>query len=202
MFVRHLLGALERLALSAPVALFNNGEGALAWLRSPRRDPLLALVDLGLPDIPGVEVIRALRQRFEPLPILVVSAFSDEESVLEAIQAGARGYLLKSQSEQTLVSGVAGVLAGNYPISPALARYLFKRVSAPQGMEKHTARRLSPREVETLRQIGQGASYREVARAMGISVSTVQANIRSLYRKLEVRSRAQAINRARADGIL
>ena len=91
----------------------------------------LVLVDLGLPDISGVEVIHAARQRFSNVPIMVISTISTESSVIESIRAGARGYILKRDAGIAMSSAIQGVLQGNYPISPSLAHSLFKMAGAP-----------------------------------------------------------------------
>jgi DNA-binding NarL/FixJ family response regulator len=113
---------------------------------------------------------------------------------LKAIEAGANGYILKDESILEITEGIKKVLTGVYPLSPRLARFLFKQLSKPD--EKLTERRdikLSPREHETLQFLSKGFSYEEVAAKMGVTLSTVQSNVRSLYRKLNVKSQAQAM---------
>jgi len=178
------------------------GTGALAWISDPRSRLDLALVDLGLPDMSGVDVIRAIRHRFEEVPILVVSVMSSERNVLEAIRAGARGYVLKDDSEETLAHAIGQVLQGNYPITPALARHLFRLAEGGPSTGPDDAAGLSPKEIELLRLIARGCSYSEASERMGIAVSTVQFHIRNLYRKLEVNSRLQAVAKARDHGLL
>ena len=154
-------------------------------------------VDLGLPDVSGIEVIRACRERFPDMPIVVISVVASEAAVLNAIEAGANGYILKDESIEEITQGIKQVLNGVYPLSPRLARFLFKQLSTPA--EKRTERRdikLSPREHETLQFLSQGLSYDQVAESMGVTLSTVQSNVRSLYRKLNVKSQAQALDMA------
>lgn len=162
----------------------------------------LALVDMHLPDGSGLSVIRALRTQWPQVPVLVVSSLSSERDVLDAIAEGARGYLHKSEPVQTMTAGMQQVLQGHYPISPSLARYLFQRVRPDATQPANTSAPLTRRETETLRCIAQGMSYNEAATCMGVSLSTVQSHIRSLYRKLEVRSQVQAVGRAREYGLL
>ncbi len=166
----------------------------------------LALVDMTLPDGSGLDVIRALRKRRPDVPALVISSLASERTVVDAIAEGARGYLHKSEPLPVLTASMAQVMQGHYPISPSLARYLFNRVR-PQAADGTSGGeggevRLTPKETETLRCIAQGMSYSEAADAMGVSLSTVQSHIRSLYRKLEVRSQVQAVGKAREKGIL
>ena len=103
---------------------------------------------------------------------------------------------------RALSDGIAQVLQGHYPISPSLARYLFSQVGSDALVFEGEPVRLTPKESETLRCIAQGLSYNESARQMGVSLSTVQSHIRSLYRKLEVRSQVQAVEKARVQGLL
>lgn len=178
------------------------GGDALSWFADPRHTLDLALIDLGLPDMSGVDVIRAIRRRFEEVPILVVSVLSSERNVLEAIRAGARGYVLKDDSEETLAHAIGQVLQGNYPITPALARHLFRLAESSSAAGHDDATGLSPKEIELLRLIARGCSYSEASERMGVAISTVQFHIRNLYRKLEVNTRMQAVAKARDHGLL
>jgi two-component system nitrate/nitrite response regulator NarL len=193
---------VDRMRPTPALACCRTGSGALAWLADSRNRLDLALIDLGLPDMSGVDVIRAIRQRFEDVPILVVSVMSSERNVLEAIRAGARGYVLKDDTEETLAHAIGQVLQGNYPITPALARHLFRLAESGSTGGQDEATGLSPKEIELLRLIARGCSYAEASERMGIAVSTVQFHIRNLYRKLEVNTRLQAVAKARDHGLL
>lgn len=163
----------------------------------------LALVDMGLPDISGLEVIRHLNKRLPFMPIIVVSVLSLERSVIEAIRAGARGYLLKDDPATCIAESVEDVLNGNYPISPSLARYLFKLAGSPQATTLDPlAIDLTAKERETLEHIAQGLTYRETADRMTVSLSTIQTHIRALYGKLNAHSQVQALNRAKQLGLI
>jgi DNA-binding NarL/FixJ family response regulator len=159
-------------------------------------------VDLGLPDTSGLKVIQRVYQRFSQTPIIVMTTFSAEESFIAAIRAGASGYLLKSEQAHDLVHGIQQVLQGNYPVSPSLARYLFRLSGSPVLKESNTAFQISPREVDLLGGLAKGWSYAQCADAMGISLNTVQSHIRNVYRKLNVSNQTQAINKARASGVI
>ncbi|MFD0668450.1 response regulator [Ramlibacter sp. MAHUQ-53] len=175
---------------------------ARALVADPHRDLHLAIIDMNLPDGSGLDVIAALRQARPDVPALVVSSVSSEQGVLAAIRRGARGYLHKSEPVRALTDGIAQVLQGHYPISPSLARYVFSQVGAERVPAGGEPVRLTPKETETLQCIAQGLSYNESAHRMGVSLSTVQSHIRSLYRKLEVRSQVQAVEKARGQGLL
>ncbi|MFO1414275.1 MAG: response regulator transcription factor [Burkholderiales bacterium] len=178
------------------------GSDALAFVGRADCAIDLALIDLGLPDMSGIEVIRAIHRRFPDVPIMVISVASSEESVLDAIRAGARGYLLKGDPGAEMATAIDEVLRGNYPISPSLARALFRLAGAPAAAPDAPAFELTQRELETLQLIARGHSYKEVAREMNVALSTVQSNIRNLYRKLEVHSHGQAVTKARDAGLL
>lgn len=200
-FRRQLERVLERLGLRANILSCATGTQALDLLELPRTQVDLAFLDLGLPDISGLEVIHAMRRRFPEAPVLVISVIDSERTLLAAIRAGARGYVLKGQSEENLMSTIEDVMRGNYPISPSLARVLFKLAGAPMAAAAQKFG-LSPRELETLRLISRGHSYDEVASLMGVALSTVQSNIRNLYRKLDAHSQVQAVSKAREAGLL
>jgi two-component system nitrate/nitrite response regulator NarL len=199
---RLLIGeAIQQIGLKGNITECSTGARVMELLEQPQTRLDLALVDLGLPDMGGVEVIQAIRRRFSEIPILVISALSTERSVLTAIRAGASGYILKGESAQSIGQAILEVLQGNYPISPSLARTLFKLAGAPTG-KSAISFSLSPRELETLQSIAHGNSYEQTAVLMSICVSTVQSNIRNLYRKMEVRSQVQAVTKARDAGLI
>ena len=199
---RLLIGeAIRHIGLKGQIMECATGTALMDLLEQPQTRLDLALVDLGLPDMGGIEVIQAIRRRFSEIPILVISVLSSERSVLTAIRAGASGYILKGESAQAIGQAILEVLQGNYPISPSLARALFKLAGAPTG-KSAISFSLSPRELETLQSIARGNSYEQTAVVMNIGVSTVQSNIRNLYRKLEVRSQVQAVTKARDAGLI
>lgn len=195
-------GALQRLPISPRVRCCRTGADAIARLADPSSRFMLVLADLGLPDISGIDVIRIARRRLPDTPILVISTISSERTVLAAIRAGARGYVLKDDSEAGMARAIEQTLAGDYPISPALARYLFRLAGSPELALGDDAVRLSAKETETLQHIASGLTYLETAERMGVALSTVQSHIRNLYRKLDVHSQAEAVTRARSQGLL
>ena len=201
-FEQMVAQAVARLGQPSLLRCCRSGAEALEVLDDPSARFDLVLADLGLPDMSGIEVIRAARRRFAEIPIMVVSGMSDERTVLAAIRAGARGYVLKDDSEVAIARAIDHVIQGNYPISPALARHLFRLVGAPADAPADEQVRLSAKETETLQHIARGLSYAEAAQAMGVALSTVQSHIRNLYRKLEVHSQMQAVTKARDRGLI
>lgn len=202
-----LIGQLHALSHVWKIAAFATGSEALRAIPTLDQAPDIALIDLGLPDLEGAQVIRALHAAFPDLPILVISVYAREDKVLEAVRSGAKGYLLKDD-EQAIARGVAEALAGNFPISPVVARHLFAvlkeddEATAPALEDKRSKSRLAPQERRILGLVQQGLSYAQVAEEMGLALSTVQSYSRNLYRKLDVHSQTQALARARAEGLI
>ena len=175
------------------IQAFQQGSSALQVLAKPDCQFDLALIDIGLPDISGIDVITAVRHRFAELPILVTTAFTSEETFLSAIRAGANGYLLKGDSDLSMCHSIELVLQGQYPVSPALARHLFRLAGGPNVKHMPNDLNLSKRELEVLQFIAKGCSYASCADVMNISLNTVQTHIRNMYRKLDVSNQRQAI---------
>lgn len=178
-------------------------EAMLAIDRGPG-ELQIALVDLGLPDGDGLQVIRAVAKGSPRTPIMVVSVASDERRVLEAIRAGAIGYLLKGDTSLSIIKAIDQLLNGINPISPKLAGYFLRLAGreSPRDMSVTPIKRLTPRELDLLREFSLGRSYQEAAESMNISLTTVQTHTRNLYRKLGVRSSLRALSKAKEHGIL
>jgi len=205
-FLQRVRSALHHAELEGAPLVCASGAEAVATLRGLSHPPRLALVDIGLPDISGIEVINAIRAAFPQTPIMVLSVITQERIVLDAIRAGAQGYIVKSASVEHVSSALLEVLAGNYPISPSLARFLCKQIASPPAaappQPSQLAPKLSPKQLELLKLIGHGLTYSEAAHAMGISIHTVQTHIKRLYRNLQITSHRQAAMIARNSGLL
>lgn len=159
---------------------------------------------MGLPDGSGVEIIKAIAQTDWICDALVVSIFSDEARVIEALQAGAKGCLLKSGSLQTIGDDVRSVINGGSPISPQIARHLLEmvRMSAIQKNDNTVLIELTNRETEILNAVAKGYKRREIGEKLGISTGTVGNHINNIYQKLNVGSNTEAIAQATRMGIL
>ena len=180
--------------------------GAVGSLADARRsvdesNPDVLLVDLQLPDGNGIDLISEQSARNPALPILVISVFGDEERVVNAISAGAQGYLLKDDEEDAIVDAIDHLLRGESPISPSIATHLIRRFRQvkPQRQDHNP---LSDRELEVLELAAKGLSYRETAALMDVSVNTVGTFTKRIYTKLAVSSRAEAIFEARQMGLM
>jgi DNA-binding NarL/FixJ family response regulator len=195
----YLLDALSRVPALAPVTVATDVASGLHALDKHR--PRLMLVDLGLPDGEGTQLI-AHAAKMDPRPeVLVISSLGDETHVVRALEAGASGYLLKDESPEAIGQAALKVLDGEAPISPAIAVHLLKRfrpVAAPEP-QPHP---LSEREVDILKLIAKGLRHDEVAETLGLRYSTVVSYVRDIYRKLAVHSRTEALFEARQLGLL
>jgi DNA-binding NarL/FixJ family response regulator len=182
---------------------------AIDMMRWLARNPVdVLLVDLGLPDRPGIDVIALCRSLQPRTEIMVLSIFGDATHMVQAFEAGARGYLLKDGTEDELAQHVLDLHAGGSPMSPIIARQLLMRwsdkalkrgvVTSPPGRNDA----LSPRELEVLQLVARGCTYQETGTHLGITVTTVQTHVRNIYGKLDVHNKAEALYEARQLGLL
>ncbi|ATQ45053.1 response regulator transcription factor [Caulobacter mirabilis] len=164
------------------------------------------VVDLGLPDGSGIDVIREAHALWPTCAIMVSTTFADERNVIASIEAGASGYLLKDSPLPTIVQDIRILHAGGSPISPRIARQVLMRFRPDERpaevADKSAIPNLSDREKETLQLITRGFSFDEIAELMGVSRNTVLTFVRRIYTKLEVRSKTEAVFEARAHGLL
>ena len=175
---------------------------ALGLMRSHVPDAVF--LDLGLPDGDGFGLIRRLRQLHPGCEILVITVFADEQRVLRSLESGASGYILKTDLPQYAGRLLSTIVSGGSPISPAIARRLIERLrpASPRPKAGPGDEPLSQREAEILGLCAKGLRYAEIASALGLSVHTVNAHLKSVYRKLMVNSRGEAVFEARRAGLL
>ena len=202
-----LSSAVRKSRIECTVHETATGKEALELLSRPEIELGVVLVDLTLPDMNGLEVIRRVHANYPSVRILVVSASADEERLLSALREGAIGYVVKGDAHITIDRAIDQLIDGLYPISPQLASYLVKRVSTAGGPDESNAGPmeagvLTTRERELLEQFACGHTYAKAAEIMGISVATAQTHARNLYRKLGVHSGLQALSKARAQGLV
>ncbi len=168
----------------------------------------LVLMDLELPGMSGVECTRRIKASLPETTVVVLTVFEDRATVLEAICAGADGYLLKHTPADRLLAQLRSVLAGGSPLSSGIARIVLDLVrqgrTSGSGGNGDGADRLdlTPREQDVLRCLVQGMSYKQAGRALGIRIDTVRTYIRGIYGKLQVHSVAEAVGRAIREGLV
>jgi DNA-binding NarL/FixJ family response regulator len=164
-------------------------------------EPDIALCDIELPGMSGIEGVRRLKSRSPKLQILMLTVFADNDHVFEAICAGASGYLLKDTPPARLVEAIRELHEGGAPMSPEIARKvvaMFSKVVPPKR-EEH---RLSARELEILGLLAEGHSYKTAAKALSLSLDTIRFHIRNIYEKLHVHSKSEAVVLALRKGIV
>jgi DNA-binding NarL/FixJ family response regulator len=160
------------------------------------------LMDLEMPGMNGVECTRRIKALLPDVAVVVLTVFEDRDTIVEAISAGADGYLLKRTPANQLVQQLRDVMAGGSPLSAGVARTvleLVRQLNRPRpsrAVQGARAVDLTPREAEVLGCLVQGMSYKATAAALGISIDTVRTHIRAIYGKLQVRNVADAVRRA------
>lgn len=181
--------------------------GAAASLAEARRAierdvPDVLLTDLGLPDGSGIDLIREVATRHPATGIMVISVFGDEGHVVQSIEAGATGYVLKDSLPDEFVALVHQLRAGGSPISPMIARHLLRRFRSAPAADPRSDPGLTAREAEVLTLVAKGFSFAEVARLLEVSPHTITAHVKKIYEKLAVHSRGEAVYEAGRLGLL
>jgi DNA-binding NarL/FixJ family response regulator len=207
-FQNALIDAIRSAPDMALQSTANTREQGLQMLEQLQADVLL--VDLGLPDGSGVDVIRAAHAKCPGCNIMVCTTFGDEVHVMRSLEAGAAGYLLKDSAPGNMLSEIRSLHAGGSPISPLIARQIlmrFRQNDKPATLPAQLPTiapqiTLSAREKEVLGHITRGYTSDESADLLGVSRHTVQTYVRRIYSKLEVHSKTEAIYEARNHGLL
>jgi DNA-binding NarL/FixJ family response regulator len=187
-----------------------SGEAALEEVDKLLPDVLLC--DLGLPRMTGIDVTRQVKAKHPHIEILIFTIFDDEERVLDAIRAGAAGYLLKGAPTDKIVEAIKEVRGGGTVIQPNLARRLLKHFSAPpaagvpaprpEARPEPPLRPLSQREQEILQLIAKGVSNAEAAAVLSLSRATIRTHLEHIYQKLEVTNRVEAVTEGIRKGLI
>lgn len=180
---------------------FSSAEALLEQLSADSAPPPhVLLLDLGLPGMSGLDVIREVTQRLPDCRIIVLTVFEDEEKISQALTTGACGYLLKTAQPDEIIDAIRQAADGGTPMSPRVARSLIDILARLTQPATHVD--LSPREREMLKCLVDGLTNKEIATRMDISTHTVDSYARTLFTKLKVRSRASAVARALKDRLV
>ncbi|MEI7533521.1 MAG: response regulator transcription factor [Verrucomicrobiae bacterium] len=158
----------------------------------PRNPPDVVLMDIRLPQMSGIECTRRLKAMCPNLCILMLTTYSDNNSIFDALRSGAGGYLLKRATTEVLVKSIEEAYRGGAPMSSQIAQQVVRHFHTTQHSEPQTET-LTTREQELLMLLSKGRHYKEIADAMDISVDTVRSHIRRVYEKLHVHSRFEAV---------
>ena len=200
-------GLTSLLELSEQVVVVGqaaDGEKALAWLLTEGNTADVILLDLRMPKLDGIETLQELRTRGIDTPVLILTTFDDHSMLLDALKAGARGYLLKDVELETLVEGIARVHAGESMIQPTITSSLLQGL---QGLKSEfesydKPEPMSTKEIEILRLMAAGCSNKEIAQALFKSEGTVKNQVSAVMAKLGVRDRTRAVLRAIELGLI
>ena len=169
---------------------YADAEAALKEI--PHRTPDVVLMDINLPGLNGVECVRQLKISLPAVQFLMLTVYEDSDSLFNSLKAGASGYLLKRTASARLLDAIRDVYGGGSPMTPQLARRVVQYFSKPPGGESSMAR-LTPGEKDFLDQLAKGYAYKEIADRMTISIDTVRSYVRTVYEKLHVHSRTEAV---------
>jgi DNA-binding NarL/FixJ family response regulator len=175
----------------ACVGAFADAEQALAAL--PGLCPAVVLMDINLPGMSGVECVRQLSQVLPATLVIMVTVYDNSDSVFDSLAAGASGYLVKPVQPEQLVAAIEEVRAGGAPMSMNIARRVVQTFQKPVAAAAADDSQLGPREVEILALLAKGLLKKEIAEHLNISYWTVQTFVGRIYKKLQVRSRSQAV---------
>jgi len=171
-----------------------------ALMKMGDRLPDIVLIDIGLPGMSGLEGIEILRQRYPQLLMLVLTVHDDDERIFRAICAGASGYLLKKTPPARLLESIRETFVGGSPMSPEVARRvidLFRKIAPPKNVDYH----LTAHETRLLKLLVEGHNFKSLAAKLNVSVNTISFHMRSVYEKLEVHSKSEAVAKALRQGL-
>lgn len=169
------------------IAIYKDGETALKFI--PKQKPDVAVMDIGLPGMSGIECVKRLKEKLPNLDVIILSVYDDDEHIFQSLQAGACGYLTKNIFPSRLVQAIYEITEGGAPMNAAIAR----RVVSSFSKFKTPSENLTTREKEVLKLLCEGISYTIIARRMNVSPNTVHFHLKNIYKKLQVNSRHEAV---------
>jgi len=181
------------------IGAFRSMEEALEIME--RDLPDVALVDIGLPGMSGIEGIRILKDRHPGFAMLMLSVYQDDDRIFDALCAGACGYLLKNTAPARLLASLEEAFMGGSPMSPEIARRvvtLFREIRPPEKADYQ----LTPHEARLLKMLVDGHNYKTAAKELSVSVNTISFHMRHIYEKLQVHSKSEAVSKALRHGLI
>ncbi|MFK4730734.1 response regulator transcription factor [Agromyces mediolanus] len=177
-------------------------DGLEAVALAAERSPALVLMDLRMPGLDGAAATARILAAGGGVRVLVLTTYDTDEHIVEAIEAGASGYLLKAAPQEEILAGIRAVVAGETVLAPSVAAQLVRRMRADAEGAAGAPQALSPRELEVLRLVAAGRSNPEIARALIIGEATVKTHLTHVFEKLGVNDRTRAVTRAMELGLL
>lgn len=155
------------------------------------------LMDIQMPEMDGISATKEIAQKHPHIKIIMLTVLDEDQTVYEAIQSGASGYLVKESSPQEIYDGILQTLKGGAALSPNIALKAMKMIQNPESISKEkTNFELSDRELQVLRQLTKGLNYKQIAANLIISPNTVRTHIEKIYRKMEVSNKVEAVQKA------
>ena len=171
------------------VSEYANAEKALSLTKD---NPDIAIVDIELPGMSGIELVKKLRTENDTIQFLICSSYDEDDRIFSALQAGASGYILKSSTSAEIISAIKELYNGGSPMSPYIARRVIDSFQKKKSTEEFL---LSDREKEVLQLLSKGLLYKEIAKQLFISYETVKKHLKNIYQKLHVQNKVEAINK-------
>lgn len=181
------------------VAKANNGEEAVRLCRE--KEPNVVLMDITMPVMDGITATRKIRDLLPGVGILILTVLADDYNVFRGVKAGAQGYILKDCSPEDLARAIRAVHAGDFILSPNIARHMLPIFEVPEST-REVAPPLTARELQVIKAIAQGKSNKQIARTLGIAEKTVRNHASNIYKKLHIFDRTQAVLYAFREGLV
>lgn len=172
---------------------YRTAEEAIAFL--PKSDVDVVIVDIGLPGKNGIECVKAVKALRPEIQFIMYTVFDRDDKIFESLKSGANGYLVKSHKEEIILDALRELVAGGAPMSPAIARKVTDFFFSGRNQQFKELELLGKREREVLELLAKGLLYKEIALEMNITIGTVKQHIHSIYQKLHVQNRTEAINK-------
>jgi len=197
-------GLKQLLGVDGDIEVIAEASSGLECLQLMERfSPDIVFMDVKMPGISGIETTRLLCQKYQKVKVIMLTIYDESQYVTEAIQAGAKGYVLKKISREELVNVICHVMKGEAFLDPTITKGVFDQLkNGKKVLQKMEKEQLTQRELEILKGIVEGKTDRGIAESLFISEHTVRSHIKSLYRKLGVTSKAQAVTKAMRERII
>ena len=193
-----------RLALGAYISFdknmkcladFSDGLSAWNWIEKNKEIIHVALLDIDMPGMNGIELVQKIKTKFPEIQCLMCTIYEDSDRIFKALEAGASGYLLKKSSASQILQAIREIEKGGAPMSSEIARRVVQSFNQKKPVPGVEIQSLSPREMEILLQLEKGFLYKEIASTLTISVETVRRHVHNIYEKLHVGNRTEALNK-------
>lgn len=179
------------------LGIIRNGKEAVKRIKE--EEPDVVIMDLGLPDISGIECIRQLKPLGLETRFMVCTINEEDDSIFEALKAGANSYIVKKSKPYQIIDAITEVYGGEMPISSCIAtkilNYMPQSADEEEKPEEETPHSITPKEAELLNLLAKGHSYKEISDDMSIKVTTIKWHVYNIYKKLQARNRTEAINK-------